>query len=151
MLSRGMVDYIAEELPKTSCLRGVKIFSMISLETSSWLSRKPFLMLIISLNCASNLMCHLRFRYSAHAQDLNNLLDVHTGPYRLAPQKKNPHCFMEHHKIKQRSTNTKIRNTPNTWGPGSELPSTPMFISAYIIFLFTLNGCLDSERSTVFH
>lgn len=88
MLSRGIVDYVAEELLKTSCLGCVKISPMMSLETSSWVSRKPFLLLIISLNCESNLMCHLRFRSSTHTQELNNWLNVNAGSYRAGPQEK---------------------------------------------------------------
>jgi len=42
------VDYVAEELLKTSCRGCVKISSMMSTETSSRVSRKPFLMLFPS-------------------------------------------------------------------------------------------------------
>lgn len=89
---------------------------MMSLETSSWVSRKTFLMLIISLNCASNLMCHLRFRYSAHAQDLNNWLNVHTELYRLAPQKKNL-FWLFYEIIKENGTvsTTQLEILLNTW------------------------------------
>lgn len=149
MLTRRIVDYVGKELLKTSCLGCVKTSSMKSLETSSWVSRKLFLMLIISLNCASNLMCHLRFRYSAHPQDLNNWLNIQGGPHNFSV------CFTK--SIARRDGSVlkhQIQIPPGRWeifiSKSKSISNLrPKFNHIYY-FSINLNRCFVSEKTVAY-
>lgn len=147
MLSRGIVDYAAKELLKTNCLGCVKISPMMSLETSSRVSRKPFLFLIISLNCASHLMCRLRYRSSTHTQELNNWLNVNTGSHRPDHHEKIFFdCFKTDHCERKWCTTANMRHTWNSKYLKALVRTNLPSQTAYKFFLFILNGCLIEKE-----